>query len=257
MISLQCEKCQRKLRVPKTAAGRIVPCPCGERLEIPARQDRAVFPNRTVTVEDKAHRASSPSADLFTHGCVCGRTLRVEKQSSQRRAKCPCGSPFEVPAKTTIVPALPVPARVLTAIPVTTASPVFVNNPKPIPVPSAGTSWSDDIPAPLQVSQVSGVANYHPPMSSSDSRNAYATSSASIANDYLANAERERRNSNRSQEHDFSGFFNSTVLGGLIGMFIAVIWFTVGLACGIIFFYPPVMFFFSLIAFAKGLLDGD
>jgi hypothetical protein len=38
-------------------------------------------------------------------------------------------------------------------------------------------------------------------------------------------------------------------------MVIAVIWFVVGLAGGIIFFYPPVLFIIGLVALCKGLAD--
>ena len=37
-------------------------------------------------------------------------------------------------------------------------------------------------------------------------------------------------------------------------MVIAVIWFVAGWAAGIIFFYPPVLFFFGFIAVVRGLL---
>jgi hypothetical protein len=46
------------------------------------------------------------------------------------------------------------------------------------------------------------------------------------------------------------------VVGGLAMMAIAGIWFFVALAKGIIFFYPPVLFFIGLIATINGLTSG-
>jgi hypothetical protein len=51
--------------------------------------------------------------------------------------------------------------------------------------------------------------------------------------------------------------FNSGVLGGTLAMVGAVIWFVVGLANDIIFFYPPILFVIGLGAFFKGLMGGN
>ena len=37
----------------------------------------------------------------------------------------------------------------------------------------------------------------------------------------------------------------------------AAVWFFVGLAAGIIFFYPPVLFVLGIISFFKGLFSSD
>lgn len=47
--------------------------------------------------------------------------------------------------------------------------------------------------------------------------------------------------------------FNGGAIGGLRAMVGAVVWFVVGLANDIIFFYPPVLFVIGLLAFFKGL----
>ncbi len=47
------------------------------------------------------------------------------------------------------------------------------------------------------------------------------------------------------------------VIGGLIMMLIAIVWFVGGLACDIIFFYPPILFIIGLVAFVKGLFEGN
>ena len=50
---------------------------------------------------------------------------------------------------------------------------------------------------------------------------------------------------------------NSGMVGGIALMAIAAIWFFAGLAAGIIFFYPPVLFFFGVVGFISGLTSGN
>ena len=47
------------------------------------------------------------------------------------------------------------------------------------------------------------------------------------------------------------------MVGGIIMMVIAVVWFVGGLAADIIFFYPPILFVIGLFAFFKGLVTGN
>lgn len=53
------------------------------------------------------------------------------------------------------------------------------------------------------------------------------------------------------------GSINAGVIGGILMMVIAVIWFVVGLAGGIIFFYPPILFVIGIIAVVKGGLGNS
>jgi len=47
------------------------------------------------------------------------------------------------------------------------------------------------------------------------------------------------------------------MLGGLAMMGIAAVWFLGGLACGIIFYYPPILFVIGLVGFVRGLFTGN
>lgn len=47
------------------------------------------------------------------------------------------------------------------------------------------------------------------------------------------------------------------IVGGIAMMAIAVIWFVVGYAAGIIFFYPPILFIIGLVGFIKGIVTGN
>ena len=58
-------------------------------------------------------------------------------------------------------------------------------------------------------------------------------------------------------ERGWFGSINAGVVGGILMMGIAVVWFIVGLAGGIIFFYPPILFVIGIIAFFKGLAGGS
>lgn len=50
-------------------------------------------------------------------------------------------------------------------------------------------------------------------------------------------------------------YFNKGLLGGLVLIVIAVVWFFAGLAAGIIFLYPPILFCIGLFAIIAGIYD--
>ena len=52
-------------------------------------------------------------------------------------------------------------------------------------------------------------------------------------------------------------FWDSSILGGMALMAIAVVWFFGGLAANIIFFYPPILFIIGLVVMIKGLASGS
>lgn len=58
-------------------------------------------------------------------------------------------------------------------------------------------------------------------------------------------------------EPGWFGSLNAGAVGGLLMVVIAIAWFVVGLANGIIFFYPPVLLVIGLGAIFKGLSGGD
>jgi hypothetical protein len=47
------------------------------------------------------------------------------------------------------------------------------------------------------------------------------------------------------------------MLGGLAMMAIALVWFFGGLAAGVIFFYPPILFVIGLVGLLRGLFTGN
>jgi hypothetical protein len=50
------------------------------------------------------------------------------------------------------------------------------------------------------------------------------------------------------------GSINAGTAGGCLMMVLAAVWFVVGIYAGWIFFYPPILFVFGLIAFFRGLM---
>jgi len=50
---------------------------------------------------------------------------------------------------------------------------------------------------------------------------------------------------------------NSGMVGGLIAMAIAVVWFVGAFALGFVFFYPPILFVMGLIGFFRGLANRE
>lgn len=67
--------------------------------------------------------------------------------------------------------------------------------------------------------------------------------------------ERENPGGNTGGRSLEGGILNG-VSGGMLAMIIAVVWFVVGLAADVIFFYPPILFIIGLVAFFKGLAQG-
>jgi hypothetical protein len=81
---------------------------------------------------------------------------------------------------------------------------------------------------------------------------------ASLASEYIANANASYQESKKKKyySNDGDGWgLNAGIGGGAIMMLISLVWFCGGLAFGILFFYPPILFIVGLIGFFKGIFD--
>jgi hypothetical protein len=59
-------------------------------------------------------------------------------------------------------------------------------------------------------------------------------------------------------ERGWFGSINAGVVGGILMILIALVWFVVGLSGGIIFFYPPILVVIGFVAIIKGAMgSGD
>jgi hypothetical protein len=223
MIQIECDSCKRKLRAPVTAAGKMVACPCGVKIQVAGAEESIAATKKSVGTTRKSPAVTgSKSADYFTHGCPCGRNLRVARSGTEKSAKCPCGKVFAVPA----VPA------------------VFALETKPPakePLPSV-SDWTSELPA---------ASPYIPP-----------SANASYPSDYPVAQSGGRSYSIEAsggggRKRDRPRVFGSAALYGCAMMLGAVVWFVGGLALNRIFFYPPVMFVLGFISFVRGLMDDE
>jgi hypothetical protein len=68
---------------------------------------------------------------------------------------------------------------------------------------------------------------------------------------------REKRQPLVAFEEGWFGSLNGGVVGGALMMFIAAVWFVIGLWAGWLFYYPPILFVIGFIAMVKGCLGGE
>lgn len=159
--------------------------------------------------------------------CSCGRNLRVKDELAGRRVRCPnCSS-------------------ILT-----------------VPEPDVEYDAGD-----VLLAETSGVQEKEP-----ESKEPEAPTSTAIADRPLYRApppEKKRRPPSKRKpekesrglpiafEEGWFGSMNAGVIGGLLMIVIAIVWFVVGLTGGIIFFYPPVLLIIGIGAMIKGFMGGD
>ncbi len=176
----------------------------------------------------------------ITFDCPCGKALRVGDEHAGRRVKCPaCNTVGLVPA------------------------------PEPPPDAEPDFEIVEDEPKKNVVGKPVTKASYDDDDDDDDGgRRGYSVKSRSRDDD---DEEEERpkpkkkprkknfRKSSSSSSQQNSGrslegsMIHGGVIGGILMMVIAVIWFVVGLANDWIFFYPPILFIIGLVAFIKGL----
>lgn len=158
----------------------------------------------------------------------CGKELRLPASARGRRGKCPaCQTVFQIPLDT----------PVWSAGQARSAWPSVVQNDSP-PLP-------DGLPA-------IPVNNAPPPIPVDD---------GSTFPDLAGEPPKLSKLPESSTDSDFFGpekkGFEYGVLGGVVMMVIAVVWFVGGLMCDYIFFYPPVLFIIGMVALIKGLATGN
>jgi hypothetical protein len=159
----------------------------------------------------------------ITLRCDCGRALRVKDEFAGRKGRCPhCGTVLAIPAPE--VEAEEDAYEVLRAEPETRV--------RRDPEPAYRRREPEPEPEP------------EPPR-----------------RPVLRREPSPRRRPRRAErggprvafEEGWFGSANAGVVGGLLMILIAVVWFVAGLAAGYIFFYPPILFVIGIIAFIKGL----
>lgn len=166
----------------------------------------------------------------ITFFCACGKKLRVPDVAAGKRTRCPsCSSLQVIPASAGEENDIAVPSSQRSTSRGSRAD--LEDIPDALP--------ADSEPAPRRRSYVEDEVDEVPP----------------------ARKKRSRSRVRKQKPVNDSGFFaleqrwaNSGIMGGLLMMAIAVVWFVGALVyADRIFFYPPVLFVVGLIAFFKGL----
>ncbi len=159
--------------------------------------------------------------------CDCGRALRVKDELAGKKIRCPeCKSTLTVPGKDAeeVVELEVVSAEEDEPSSRKSTRRAAIQSERPEP-PSRRPALEEDEPPPRR--------------------------RAKPARDL------RRRAPSVTFERGWFGDINAGVAGGILMMLIAVIWFVVGLAGGIIFFYPPILFVIGIVAIIKGGFGGE
>ena len=164
----------------------------------------------------------------ITFDCTCGRHFSVGDAFAGKRTKCPsCGTPLTVPVPEAAPP-----------------EPGFAEDEayrallgSPDPEPSKVPAWTA---APVRESA-------EPERSQKTAPKIKAREPVRSPNydSYPEYAPEPRRPAIH---------ISPAVLGGVGSMILAVVWFGLGWAAGRIYFYPPILFLFGLVAVVRGVL---
>jgi hypothetical protein len=205
----------------------------------------------------------------ITFDCPCGKALRVADEHANRRVKCPaCGLVGVIPApepQFEVVEPDPEPQFEVVE------DPPAPRSPPPVPAKKSASTWEeddeDDARGYSLAKKNREEEEDEKPRSKKKMPNFREGSGREDDDDEPRSRKKKkkrRRYSERPPQYqDNSGrslegnIINGGVAAGVLVMFIAVVWFVVGLYCGWVFFYPPVLFIVGLIAFFKGLLGQE
>ncbi len=229
-ISFRCPKCRGRYRAPNELAGKTTRCKCGVLVSIPAIPQTA-----------SSQELPGPQSSPIQSTCPgCRKTRVVPEHMVGKKIRCPCGTVIQIGEATSPAPA--------------SGSPVSRNPASPTAAPSEPKS-TDSLFDELTDDDWSTGATLEPAetalprLSDSEVLTQYTKSGSSLTS------------TNTSSR--YKGFFGPEkrgldygMAGGMLMMLIAAVWFVAGLACGYIFYYPPVLFAIGLFGFLRGLLSG-
>lgn len=177
----------------------------------------------------------------ITFSCACGKMLQVKDEFAGRRVKCPaCSAVATAPAEEPEFEVVDEPAA---PPPVKAALP----RARPVEPPTDGEAdrprkrrRDEDDDEPRSKRRDEEDEDDDRPRKKKKSFKA-------------AKAERKESGGHFGME---KGILNSGVMGGMLAMIGAVVWFVLGLMADRIFIYPPILFIVGLVAFIKGLVGG-
>jgi hypothetical protein len=153
--------------------------------------------------------------------CTCGRSLKLRDELAGKKIRCPeCAAVLGVP------------------------------------VPKVAPAKEDILVAEAvdeEYDRRTALRAEPPPPRRSGSHDAPSRSRKRAS---LRYSEDPRRDRNSSFGGALSGTGNAGVLGGLLMILIAVVWFVGGAALGVWFIYPPILFVIGIVAIIRGAVSG-
>jgi hypothetical protein len=173
----------------------------------------------------------------------CGKSLMVPVAAIGKQGRCPaCTHQFRIEA--------PLPAA--EALPVLDADPIEDDLPQLAPLASdpyaLGAASGQTLPSMAPASYAASPFAPGGPLAATQQ------APAAALNPYLAAPAAEKAN---KYNHGFGleqKAWDMGMLGGVLMMVIAVVWFVVGLMFDYIFFYPPILFIIGVAALIRGFI---
>lgn len=181
--------------------------------------------------------------------CACGRSMRVKDELAGRRVKCPeCGEVLAVPK--------PEPS------PEDEALDVLLSDD---PGEEARPRQKNYQPDPEEMVQGVPRPSPRPAPLIGDEAERSRREERRREEEREEQRRRERRREEARREEGrrekprvtfgegWFGSMNAGVIGGVLMILIAVVWFVAGLAAGVLFFYPPILAVIGIAAIIKGI----
>ncbi|MEQ8788637.1 MAG: hypothetical protein RIC55_20170 [Pirellulaceae bacterium] len=251
-LTVQCPACAQQHTVGEAMYGKRAKCACGAVVQVPAGPAYAAV-------------ATAPSAagSVQVQCPSCGKQHMAGPELQGKAVRCPCGGVLQVPAQ----------------------DPLGSAYDDPLGSSYGGSSVFDDLsqaemgatampPGAYGQSPYGAPPPYGPPAPYGAPPNPYAASQPAQAprptDDQLLagylkdeswkQPDKYSQSSGESEGGIFSfesGILNAGVVGGLAAMLIGIVWFVGGLACGIIFFYAPVLILLGLVGIIRGVLTSN
>ncbi len=180
----------------------------------------------------------------ITFECTCGKMFQVADHFAGKRTKCTaCASPLTVPQPQPISEPEDEGYEVVDERSYAIAEPARPEPARPLPVAKAAAKSPPVQPSPLGASRWAEKPVAKPSIEEEDDED-----------DRPSRPRRKKRRRPRPDSSSGGGVNGGAVGAGLFIMFIAVVWFVVGLYAGWIFFYPPILFVIGIISLVKGLM---
>jgi hypothetical protein len=183
--------------------------------------------------------------------CSCGKTIRVQDQYAGKRVRCPgCQGPLLIPRPE----AEPEP-------PVLEVQAEPPRPPRPARAPVRRRKEEDEeVPEvrradPEEEDDTALGVQEDEPEQPRGRRKKRSLDDEERLGEIRKKSRRLRREGGDAGRARTGFAANPSVLGGIGMMVLALIWFFGGLAAGIIFFYPPILFILGVAAFIQGLVS--